>query len=131
MTKTTKITKSMKYNSIIEILESLENGVDITPKYEYGMLIDFLYKEEQATHKSKKVSAKEQAKKAEDEKVKDLIVNLLQEKGCEMRATEVWSELGLNRPTSVQKTTYLLTQLVKDGRLEKFVSKRVAFYKSL
>ena len=33
---TAKITKSMKYNSIIEILEGLENGVDITPKYEYG-----------------------------------------------------------------------------------------------
>ena len=115
---TTKITKSMKYNSIIEILEGLKNGVDITPKYEYGMLIDFLYKEEQA-------------KKAEDEKVKDLIVNLLQEKGCEMRATEVWSELGLNRPSSVQKTTYLLTQLVKEGKLEKKKKKRVVFYKSV
>ena len=32
---TTKITKSMKYKSIIEILEGLENGADITQKYEY------------------------------------------------------------------------------------------------
>lgn len=131
MTTTTKITKSMKFNAVIEILEGLENGVDITPKYDYEVLIAFLSKEEQATHKSKKVSAKEQAKKAEDEKVKDLIVNLLQEKGCEMRATEIWTELGLDRPSSVQKTTYLLTQLVKDGKLEKFALKRVVFYKSL
>lgn len=129
--KNERITKAMKFASIIEILEGLQNGVEVTPKYEYGMLVDFLVKEEQATHKSKKVSAKEQAKKAEDEKVKDLIVNLLQEKGCELRATEVWSELGLNRPSSVQKTTYLLTQLVKDGKLEKFSSKRVVYYKSL
>lgn len=126
--KNEKITKAMKYNAIIEIMSGMINGVDVTPEYPLEMLVEFLEKEERATHKSKKDNEKSLAKKAEDNKVKDLIVDLLQDNGSEMRATEVWAGLGLDKPSSVQKTSYLLTALVKEGRVQKFVNKRITYY---
>ena len=127
--KPLSITRSVKFNAIIEILNAINEGREI----EEGVvpvneLIDFLTIEEKRTHKKSQTKA-DIEKKAQDEKVMTKIVAFLTKADKPMKATEIWLGVPIeDRPSSVSKTTYLLRQLIKNGLIVNYKQGKNSFY---
>ena len=94
----------------IEMLRGIANGAEVTDEMR-AVAAEMVEKRANA---KRKPTEKELAKRAENEKLKESILGIL---GTEPKtATDVFVELELG---SVQKASSLLTQLFKDGKVNK------------
>lgn len=94
----------------IEMLRGIANGAEVTDEMR-AVAAEMVEKRANA---KRKPTEKELAKRAENEKLKEAILGIL---GAEPKtATDVKVELELG---SVQKASSLLTQLFKDGKVNK------------
>ena len=123
-----KMTKKEMFAQIIALADGLEMSVSVDE------VVDFCEKEialleKKASSKSKK----EKEKDAFDEKIREKILSILEEKGDSMSASEILKELSkeIEEDLSIQKVSALLKKLCEeeDAIVEKFTDKRKSFFR--
>lgn len=128
MEKTVKFTKKDKFAEIIRILKGdcgeCENGLTIAD------LITFCENEVELLNKksaNKTTSKAEREKKAENEKLKSMILEILAENGtCSISELRAKSEILF--PLSSSKISALLTQLRADNKVIREYDKKTAVF---
>lgn len=119
-----KITKAMKFAD----LKSILNGETPVHGCSIDMLNEFIDNEVALLAKKNSADTKaKQAKSAENEVRMEKILNILS-KGGKFSTTMLVKELNDPVNMTSQRVSYLLTQLVTDGKVEKTVEKRQSLY---
>lgn len=113
-----KLTKREKFAMVREILEQA-NKTD---------LVEFVDHEVELLNRKNTSNGKLTPKQAENEKIKDMIIEVLAKNGDGMTATQLTKTDELDG-NSINKMTALLTQLRNEQRVERYLSKRVAYFR--
>ena len=112
------MTKREKFAMVREILEQA-NKTD---------LVEFVDHEVELLNHKNSSNGKLTPKQKENEKIKDMIVEVLAKNGDGMTATQLTKTDELDG-NSINKMTALLTQLRNEHRVERYISKRVAYFR--
>lgn len=117
MEKVVKLTKKDKFNMLKEIVVDLGND----------MLVEFI--DNELSLLEKKSSKSTQTKtQIENEKIKDLIVDMLVELGKPVSITELQKSNDNLGVLSNQKISSLLTQLKEENRVVRVEEKKKAYF---
>lgn len=117
MEKVVKLTKKDKFNMLKEIVVGLGND----------MLVEFI--DNELSLLEKKSSKSTQTKtQVENEKIKDLIVDMLVELGKPVSITELQKSNDNLGVLSNQKISSLLTQLKEENRVVRVEEKKKAYF---
>lgn len=117
MEKVVKLTKKDKFNMLKEIVVDLGND----------MLVEFI--DNELSLLEKKSSKSTQTKtQVENEKIKDLIVDMLVELGKPVSITELQKSNDNLGVLSNQKISSLLTQLKEENRVVRVEEKKKAYF---
>ena len=117
MEKVVKLTKKDKFNMLKEIVVDLGND----------MLVEFI--DNELSLLEKKSSKSTQTKtQVENEKIKDLIVDVLVELGKPVSITELQKSNDNLGVLSNQKISSLLTQLKEENRVVRVEEKKKAYF---
>lgn len=111
------MTKKEMFTTAIALAEAAENNE----------LVEMLSAELEKVTVSELRKAEEKAKKAEENaEVSQVILDILADADKPLSATDIKDEL--DNGSSVQKVSYLLTQLRKEGKVVQTYDKRKSFY---
>ena len=113
-----KLTKREKFAMVREILEKADR-VD---------LVEFVDHEVELLNRKTTSSGKLTPKQEENEKIKNVIVEVLAKNGDGMTVTQLMKTDELS-DHSMNKLTALVTQLKKEHRIFRFVEKRVTYFR--
>ena len=113
-----KLTKREKFAMVREILEQADRTD----------LVEFVDHEVELLNRKTTSSGKLTPKQEENEKIKNVIVEVLAQNGDGMTVTQLMKTNELCE-FSMNKLTALVTQLKNENRVERYVEKRVTYFR--
>lgn len=113
-----KLTKREKFEMVKGILE----------KNNRNDLVEFINHEIELVNRKRTSSGKLTPKQEENEKIKDLIVSILERENCGMTVTQLMKTDELSEH-SMNKLTALVTQLKNEHRVFRYIEKRVTYFR--
>ena len=91
-------------------------------------LVEFINHEIELVNRKRTSSGKLTPKQEENEKIKDLIVSILERENCGMTVTQLMKTDELSEH-SMNKLTALVTQLKNEHRVFRYIEKRVTYFR--